>query len=482
VRIQDQVLSWLAGQEVTVYLVGGSVRDRLLGRPIYDLDAATAGDGLALARRLANALGGAYYALDQARGTGRAILYDEGKHRLIVDVARLRGNNLAADLADRDFTINALAADVRSPDDIIDQHQGLADLQAGLIRPVSETSIRSDPVRALRAIRLAAQIGFALAPETEALIRRDGPAVDSIAGERVRDELARLLALPQAAPSLVSLSSLGVLTAILPELEPLGQVAQSPPHYLDVLAHSLETVRSLEVLLSQLEVADPGAAPGPRPEILAPFAGRIALHLAQEMSEIRPRLVTVKMAALLHDTGKPLMRTEDSEGRIRFIDHERHSAHITARVLRRLRFNNTEIRLAETIVRHHMRPLLLAAQKSISSRAIYRFFRDTDGAVVDILLHALADHRATYAAGTPDDPWPHLLALTARMLADYWDHYEERVSPVPLIDGYDLLREFGLQPGPQIGGLLEAVREAQVTGQVSTRDQALALVQALLKG
>jgi poly(A) polymerase len=131
-------------------------------------------------------------------------------------------------------------------------------------------------------------------------------------------------------------------------------------------------------------------------------------------------------------------------------------------------------------VRHHMRPLLLANQESVSSRAVYRFFRDTGDAGVDILLHALADHRATYAPGAEDDRWAHLVDLAARMLASYWERQAEQVAPPPLIDGHDLLRAFELQPGPLVGELLEAVREAQVSGEVRTREEALALARANL--
>jgi tRNA nucleotidyltransferase (CCA-adding enzyme) len=137
------------------------------------------------------------------------------------------------------------------------------------------------------------------------------------------------------------------------------------------------------------------------------------------------------------------------------------------------------VRTGVTIVRHHIRPLLLANQNSASSRAVYRFFRATGDAGVDVLLHALADHRATYAPGAEDPLWPRLVALTARMLADYYERQEERVAPPTLLDGNDLLREFDLQPGPQIGDLLEAVREAQVSGEVRTREEALALVERL---
>jgi tRNA nucleotidyltransferase/poly(A) polymerase len=464
VRIEDRVIDWLVQQEIDAYLVGGCVRDRLLGCAIYDLDLIVPRDSLRVARFLADHFRGAYYPLDEARGTGRAIVPAGDGGRLIVDVARFRGRSLADDLADRDFTINALAADVRAPAAVIDRCGGQADLQAGLIRPVSESSIRNDPLRALRAIRLAAKLGFALAPETERLVRRDGRALSGVAGERIRDEVARLLALPQAAPHLRRMDELGLLTAVSPELEPLRGVAQSPPHDVDVLTHSLETVQALEALLARL------------PAPLLPLAGRLQAHLAQILSDARPRLVSLKLAALLHDTGKPAARSVDDEGHIHFIGHPAEGAKIAACVLRRLRFHNAEVRLAETIVRHHMRPLFLAKNNSVSSRAVYRFFRATGDAGAEVLLHALADHRATYAPGAEDVQGPRLVALAARMLDDYWERREERVAPPPLLDGNDLIREFRLRPGPRIGELLEAVREAQVSGQVRTRAGALALV------
>jgi tRNA nucleotidyltransferase/poly(A) polymerase len=487
VKVEEQVIVWLAQQATPAYLVGGSVRDRLLGRQVYDLDVAVDGDGLVLARHLADHFGGAYYPLDEARRTGRALLTSKGGKRLVVDVARFRGPDLNADLADRDFTINALAADVRALDVVIDYHNGLADLKAGLVRPVSEDSVRNDPLRALRAVRHAAELRFELAPETVALIHRDGLALAGVSAERIRDELARLLAQSNSAPYMDFLDDLGLLCIILPELEPLRDLAQPRPHHLDGLAHSLETVRAVEMVLTALSADDQGlASPTPTSQPLAqlkdlaPFTDRLRTHLDQMMGEARSRKVTLKLAALLHDTGKPAACTVDAEGRIRFISHQKQGARIAAKALQRLCFSRVEVRLGETIIRYHMRPLLLANQGSVSSRAIYRFFRDTRDAGVDVLLHALADHRATYDPNAEDDRWPRLVALAARMLSDYWERLDERVAPPALIDGHDLLREFGVQPGPRIGELLEAVREAQVEGQLRSSEEALALVGDLL--
>ncbi len=460
-----RVIEWLAQRSTPIYLVGGWVRDRLLGRSTHDLDLAVEGDGLDLARRLANRFGGAYYPLDVQRNTGRAILTGEDGRELVVDVARLRGATLADDLAARDFTINALAADVRSPDQVIDLYGGMADLRDRLLRPVSETCIRDDPLRALRAVRQAAELGFTLTAEAETLIRRDGAALARVAGERVRDEFIRLLALPHAAPWLHRLDELGLLTVVLPELEPLRNLEQPPPHFLPVLAHTLETVRALEDLAERF--------PLPR------FAGRLEEHLNREMGNGRPRSAILKLAALLHDSGKAAARTVEN-GRIRFIGHERIGVRLTGRALRRLCLSRTEVRLGETIVRHHMRPLLLANQEVVSARAIYRFFRDSGEAGVDVLLHALADHRATFPPHDPGDRRERLLALVERMLTDYYEHPTRKISPPPLLNGHDLMRRFGLQPGPTIGELLEAVREAQVGGEVSNREEALALVRAIL--
>ncbi len=477
--LEERVIDWLARQDVESYLVGGWVRDRLLRRSCYDLDVATAGDGLNLSRYLADHFGGDYYPLDRARGTGRIIIQlDEGR-RLIVDVAQFRGQSLADDLADRDFTINALAASAGAPDEIIDLQGGLADLSSGLVRVVSDESIRNDPLRALRAIRQAAELGFELAPETESAVRRDGGSIAQVSGERIRDELVRLLTQGHAAPHLAKLDELHLLTTVFPELELLRGLPQPLPHRLDVFSHSLGTVHFLEEVLDAMQ----GLANSPVAifEPLAPFTGRIQDHLARVLSDERPSLITLKLSALLHDTGKAEASTVDAEGRVRFLGHQKDGAHIAAGVLRRLRFSSAEAKLGDAIVRNHMRPLLLANQRSVSSRAIYRYFRDTGRAGVEILIHALADHLATYGRFAEDDQWTRLVALTARMLGDYWDRQATRIDPPPLVRGRDLIDECGLQPGPHIGELLEIVREAQVAEEIHSRQEALALIRAHLE-
>ncbi|RMG36424.1 MAG: HD domain-containing protein [Gammaproteobacteria bacterium] len=454
--LRRAVVAWLAARQEPLWLVGGTIRDRLLGRDTEDIDVAVAGDALALARALADRFGGSYYPLDEDRGTGRAILEDADGQRLVVDLARLRAADIEGDLADRDFAINAMAAPPDRPDEVLDPFGGRADLAAGRIRPVSENSIRRDPVRALRAVRLAAQLGFELAPEAEVPMRRDGPRLSEVSAERVRDELMRLLGLPQAAPWLRRLEALGLLPVVLPELDPLRGVTQSAPHCLDVFDHSLAVVAELEGVLADW-----------RPP--AEVAEALQAWLAAAPAGGRPRRALLKLGALLHDLGKPATRREEA-GRIRFLGHEEAGVPLARAVMQRLRFSRSETRLLETLVRYHLRPLLLTQQPSVSRRAIYCFFRDTGDNGAGILLHALADWRGTCPGRNA--PPTRLEQLIGRMLRFLWGESGAPSRSRPLLGGRDLIA-LGVPPGPRIGELLARLREAQAAGEVTDREGAL---------
>lgn len=484
--IVEQVCAFLWARSVEAYLVGGCVRDWLLGRSSHDIDFAVAGDAVRLARRVANRMGGAFVLLDQERCTARVVTRGEDGQRLFIDFARLQGDDIMADLSKRDFTINAIAvavADAKPSPQVIDPYDGQRDLQLGLVRAVSEIAFQDDPLRTLRAVRIAVEMEARIEQGTEELLRRAVHLLVNVSAERVRDELVRIMALPGAAQNLRYLDELGLLTVIMPELETLKGVEQSEPHCLDVFEHSLETVRWLEGVVEALEA--------PRAEdselslvslLLSPFSRRLIAHLSQPISDVRSRLAVLKLAALLHDLGKPVTKSIDDEGGIHFYGHEGEGAEMAGGILRRLRFGGREVGLAKTIVANHMRPRLLADQKKVTRRAVYRFFRDTSDAGVDTLLLCLADHLATSGPNLRMACWHRLVELAASMLADYYERHQKAISPPKLISGHDLMDEFGLAEGVRIGQLLEAVREAQVEGEVRTQEDALALVEGLLAG
>lgn len=485
-----QAVRRVAGERgVRLWPVGGAVRDALLGRPIHDWDFAVERDALGLARAVADVLGGDFYPLDAERDTGRVILKTESGARLELDFAVLRGATLEADLAARDFTVNALAVDEANAP--VDPTGGLADLEARRVRATGERAFHDDPLRLLRAVRVEAELGFAIEPQTAAWIRRDAPLLAQPSAERLRDEFVRLLALPGAAASVQRLDEFGLLVHVIPELEPLKGVEQSPPHALDVWQHTLETVDTLEGILAVACSGDfgrssrmdaPTAAWGDLARALRQFAGDLCTHLAVEVSGGRDRALLLKLAALLHDVGKPQTRSQDEDGRIHFYNHELVGAQITTSLMRRLRFSQDEVERVRVLVGQHLRPAFLAQGGPLTRRAIYRYFRATSCAGVDVVLLALADYVAIWGPRLEEACWARLLEVAEMLLAHWFERYEETVEPPPLLTGGELMAALGLEPGPQIGRLLRALQEAQAAGEVRTRGEALTLAERIVEG
>jgi poly(A) polymerase len=440
--VRQQVVAWLSGQPERVYAVGGWVRDRLLGRSTRDMDLVVPTGGCALARELADFFGGQYYALDAERDTGRALLPDSDQGHLTVDVARLRAPTLLADLLDRDFTINAMAQPVGDPAQVVDPAAGRTDLQAGLLRAVNERAVRRDPVRSLRAVRLAAEFGFVIESATETFVLEAAPFLREVARERLRDELARILELNNSPVAIRELDRLGLLAALFPQLQACRGLVQPKAHAVDVLEHSLATLEAL--------------------------------------ADRRPLSVVVKLAGLLHDVGKAMDAGMAGDRLVHLQDPSQRGAEMVRRIFGRLRFSSAEALFAGRVVQHHRRPLHLASQGYVSAREVYRFFRTTQTAGPAALLLSLADWRANGPRGGGVSGEQPLEPLVRRMLRDYFERFTTRVSPPPVVSGHDLMDEFGLASGPQIGRLLEEIREAQVMGQVRTRDQALALAKTRL--
>jgi len=492
VRLPDwpwQVIRQLAKERRgRVWPVGGGVRDALLGRPAHDWDFAVDGDAMGLARTVADALGGAYFPLDAERDTGRIVLTAADGTQLELDFAALRGADLEADLLARDFTINALALDETGT--LIDPTGGKADLEVGCVRATSEWVFRDDPVRLLRAVRMEAELGFEVEPQTAVWIRRDAALLAISSAERVRDELARVMAAPSAALHLQRCDELGLLPHIMPELEALKGVTQSLPHRFDVWHHTLVTVDTLERVIAAVTgqevgprvLADaPPAAWGDLVRVLGQFAGDVMAHLAVEVSGGRDRALLLKLAALLHDVGKPSTWSQDEDGRIHFYDHEPKGARMAAARLRALRLGRDEVGRVRAMVRGHLRPAHLARVERVTRRAVYRYFRATGDAGVEVVLLSLADHLATWGPNLQEQRWARRLEVAETLLTHYFERHEETIAPPPLVTGHDPMAELGLAEGPEIGRLLEALREAQAAGEVRTRDAALALARQLSK-
>ncbi len=468
--------------EQPLYLVGGAVRDALMGRVGHDLDFALPGDALRVARRVADRIGAAFFPLDDERGTARLVLIHDDGRRDVLDFAAFRGPDLETDLRNRDFTLNALALDVHAQA-LFDPLGGAADLRAKRLRACSLTAFTDDPVRILRAVRLAAAFGLHIVPGTRQAMKDAVPDLSRVSPERQRDELFRILEGPRPAASLRALDMLGVLPVFLPELPSLKGVGQPQPHVNDVWVHTLSALGHLESILAALSPKyDPDTASDLVNGLLVLRLGRyrekFAEHFAVSLNTDRSLRGLLFLAALYHDVAKPLARTTDENGRLRFWGHDVEGAEMAARRAQSLHLSNDEIDHLRRIIRNHMRVHFHTSRmdgegKLPSRRAVYRFFRDTREAGVDVILLALADLRATYEHTLPQDTWAAALDVSRVLLENWWEKPAETIAPPQLLNGRDVMQAFDLAPGPLIGQLLEAIREAQATGIVSARKDAL---------
>lgn len=465
---------------IPVYLVGGAVRDLLRQKTIHDLDFVLQGDALHVARQVADRLGGAYYPLHEDFNAGRVILLPAEGERVVLDFSGMRGADLEADLRLRDFTINAMALDMRSPQALLDPLGGAADLLARRIRVCSTSAFEDDPARVLRAVRQAAAFGFQIQPETRKLLKQAAPGLEKVSAERMRDELVRMLEGPQPAAVLRVLDLLGVLPFVLPELPALKGVQQSSPHVYDVWEHTLAVVAQLEALLDVLgpkydpELSANQFALGLAVLQIGRYRAQISNHLAVSDVPERAMRPMLFLAAIYHDIAKPFTRQVDEQGRTRFFHHDEYGSEIVSKRGHALHLSNNEIKRVKTTVRQHMRPLLLSQQSEPPTRrAVYRFFRDTGEAGVDVCLLSLADYLATYATTLPQDVRAHHLEVVRTLLEAWWESEQQQVKPTLLLNGRELIAEFSLQEGRLIGELLEGLREAQAVGEVTTRAEAV---------
>ena len=387
-------------------------------------------DAIKIARRVANTLNVDFYPLDPERDTGRVIVTNEDGSRTPMDFAAYRGPDLEADILGRDFTLNAIAFNLKD-NTIHDPLGGAMDLKEKLLRACSPSAFKDDPVRILRGIRLAANFGFHILPETRLAMKDAAGLVGLISPERMRDELFRLLDGLQPATCLRALDLLGALDMIFPEISALKGVTQPSPHVHDVWEHSLAVVSHLDEIFSALSPEyNPDTASDLLNGMLVLQIGRYRRQIGEiftaSLSADRSLHSLLFLAALYHDVAKPLAKTVDDEGQMRFWEHDQQGAEIAASRGRALVLSNDETARLETVVRNHMRILfhinrLVRAGKSLSRRAVYRFFRDAGPAGVDICLLALADLRATYEETLPQETWAAALDVVRKMLENWFE-------------------------------------------------------------
>jgi poly(A) polymerase len=445
------------------WIVGGALRDELLGRPVRDVDVAVAGDPAALARALGDEVRGPVFRLSEAFGAWRVIDRRNGQ---VWDFSPLQGETIEEDLGKRDFTVNAMARP-REGGDLIDPLGGRADLESRTLRVLGPEAYERDGLRPLRLARFAAELGFEPDPETERLTAEAAPGVGRAAGERVFGELRRLVIADGALHGIGLADRLGLLRAVLPEVAELHDVEQSQYHHLDVYDHTLE------VLAKQIELEG---------RLHAVFGARDAVRvrrvLAEPLADELTRAQALRFGALLHDIGKPATRDTTPEGRVTFIGHDRLGERMVRSICRRLRTSERLARFLEGLTRHHLALGFLVHEGPLDRRRVYQYLAHTSPVEVEVTLLSCADRLATGGRRAEEATEAHL-DLARELMGAALDWREQGPPAVP-IRGDELARELGIEPGPELGRLLRQLEEAAYAGEATTRDEAVAVARRLM--
>lgn len=447
----------------SIYLVGGYVRDALLSSDDMkvshkDYDFMVLGaDALGLARDLADKLPGHFVMLDESQDTAR-VVSDDGS---TFDFAGCVGGSVETDMRRRDFTVNALCWDASRPDEVIDFVGGISDLEKKKIRAISEQSFLDDPLRLLRAYRFAARLDFEIDSECDAYINKHAQLISDVAAERICAELFVLLDSPSAGKFIRLMGDNGLLEAIFLELKDTRRVTSNAFHHLPLFEHSVES-------LVQAEAAYPQMPDWVKERMLEPLSAGVS------------RLAATKLAALIHDIGKPDTWVITDEGKHTFIAHDKLGAEMCEPLAKRLKWSKPVERFIEKLVRWHLRPGHLFQQGTPTDKAKYRFYRTIGDELPELIVLALADFRSTCGPGLQvgrREAEENLFEL----LRNFSVIQVGKVKESRFLNGTDLMNLLGISPGPIIGDILEDLLEAQALGEVKSPEDAGSLAKKLYR-
>lgn len=458
-------LAYQLSQEcgVPIYLVGGAVRDVLMGF-FYgqDFDFTLGAQWDLVTRLFAEKIKGKVIPWDFNQKRVIALI---GNKTITVDFSNFKGATIEHDLLSRDFTVNSMAIAVdklfleQNPE-IIDPLNGTKHLVEKIIKANSPDVFDSDPLRILRAIRFAAAFNFSLENKTKSLITKKASLISLVARERIKRELFAICDLEKAAVAMRHLIQLGIMQQLIPELLQFSRTKQGKPHQYSLLEHSLRTVELLATMLWHTKKYFKSHG-----ELVSDYFNAYVEH------GIITRRALLLYAALLHDSGKITTQTYDGTT-IRFIGHEIAGTTINEAIGRRMLLGKKARRILEAITRNHMRILHLALGTSITERAIIRLFHDIKLAPLEIMLLALADIEATGA----DVKYKNTRTRVRKIVKHLLERYNaSRCAPsaTALVNGKDIMRRMGIPEGPEVGIILREIAEQERKGLLNNRQEAL---------
>lgn len=435
-----------------IYLVGGAVRDFLLGKTTYDRDLIVLDeDAKTFAKKIAELFEATFVTLDEENKIYRLVLPDKINY---LDVTNPIENSLEKDLMRRDLTINSIAVNLKTME-VVDLCGGITDLQHGVINCINTHNFVDDPLRLLRVYRFQSLYGFELSHGVIEAVCKYSELISQPAVERINYELIRLFSGPFAFKALLNMDKTWLLEKIFPIVKELKQVPPNTHHHLDLFHHSIETVKQLS-------------------GIFANSSSEVKDHMNRVDFGGASRIAHLKLAAFLHDTGKFSTWTiEEDTGRHRFIKHDEVGAKIATDILRKMCFSNKQIDYISQMIRNHIYPSQVMSAPEINEKIMMRYVRKSGDNAIDNILLAQADRLSARGEAVSDEMVKNNISNLNRLL-DFYLSVRDKLEPLPkLLSGNEVMEILKIQPSPKLGEILNALHDAQINGDVTTKDEAL---------
>jgi poly(A) polymerase len=459
---------WLSGPEVrfpVLYLVGGTVRDLLLGHQPEDIDLVCK-DAKTLAYSLGRRRNAAIVHLEKKPSEPCYRLVDRENPENFLDIAEMRGESIYDDLARRDFTINAIAAEIRkgrSAGPLIDPFTGVGDIRSKSIKMTNRDSFISDPLRILRAHRFSAQLGFTIEQATREEMSKRHTLLSEVSGERITAELLLILNTSDSSSFVREMNGIGILDVLFPEIRSMKGCAQNGFHHQDVWEHSLLVTENCEKVLNNTSF----------------YFGKWTEEVLKNLSE-NNRLPLLKLSSLFHDVGKPFTAGTNAEtGRITFYGHEEKGATLVSEISERLKLSGRDRDYLVQLTAEHLYLLSLAG-KDVRPATLVRWIRKMKENAVPAIILGMADAESFRGRESKEEWRRNFIEWSIKTVQEYYETIRKRLDSTSLVTGRDLI-SLGMEPGPEMGRILDILRTAQDTGEISTRGDALILTRSLLE-
>lgn len=440
------------------YLVGGFIRDLFLVHDSFDRDLIIEDiDVKDFSEKLAKEIKGYFIELDCENKIYRIVLQDKKNY---VDISSPLENDLNTDILRRDLTINAVVYDFKNSE-FIDPAGGIKDLENKVIRGISNQNFIDDPLRFLRIFRFFSRLGFEIESKLLDFTKENADKIKYPAKERVNVELMKLFEGGYAHQALIKMDNAGLLENIFDIVNELKKVPPNLHHHLDLFEHSIETVRQIQKYFENA-------------------SDEVKLHLQDKLFGNCSKFAYLKLAAFLHDIGKPSTWTiEEDTLKHRFIKHDDIGSKIAVAILKELKFSKKQISYVQKMIKYHIYPSSIVSQEEVSEKAQMRLFRKMGDDTIDIILLAVADRLSALGPDIePEIIFKNINSLNELLLK--YLNTRDSIKPLEkLLDGHEIMQITGLEASIQLGYIVNQLKEAQISGDVNSKDEAIEFIKQL---